>query len=291
MKSFKFAIFSCVAAGLMSACATPPAPTVAAIGFNYVIDNGKANGIVQVFDLSGNTIVHMRNVNLNTTKFVGDNNMPISFKIVGENVALDAIYQSFTVLTANAASRVVRKVDAPAAARAIAATAAPTPSAASAPAPAPDAAIIAEIARMRRELADLKATLAAAAREPVPNTVPNTTVSAVSQTSAHPQVVIVSFPNNSGQFNPAQDQRSQLLALSHSAANIAVRGYTDSDAETPRSNALAKARAEAAKRYLVSMGVSAEKITVDFNGAGNFIADNASPGGRAANRRVEIAGT
>jgi outer membrane protein OmpA-like peptidoglycan-associated protein len=39
------------------------------------------------------------------------------------------------------------------------------------------------------------------------------------------------------------------------------------------------------------MGVSAAKIVVGFDGAGKFIAENRSPAGRAANRRVEIGGS
>lgn len=293
MKKIKFAVVTLVATAILSACATAPVPTVA-IGFNYEIDNAKASGIVQIFDLSGNTIVHMRNLNLKTTKFFADNNAPIQFKIVGETVALDAIYPSFTVLTATAASRVVRKTGAPV-------VAPPTVVASSSPAamgtvrpPAisPDTAILAEITRMRKELADLKSTLATlGGREAVPSTPSPAGETPAASAANQPQVVIVSFPNNSGQFNPAQEQRTQLFALSHIARNINVRGFTDSDAPTPRSTALARARAEAAKRYLVSMGVAADKITVGFDGAGSFIADNGSPAGRAANRRVEIGGT
>jgi outer membrane protein OmpA-like peptidoglycan-associated protein len=104
-------------------------------------------------------------------------------------------------------------------------------------------------------------------------------------------VVIVSFPNNGRQFVPAQDQRTKLLALSQTAELISVRGFTDSESATQGSIALAKARAEAAKRYLVSMGVSAAKIVTGFDGAGKFIAENNSSAGRAANRRVEIGGS
>lgn len=104
-------------------------------------------------------------------------------------------------------------------------------------------------------------------------------------------MVIVSFANNSRQFNPGQEQRERLLALSQNAEHISVRGFTDSEFATRGSVALAKARAEAAKRYLVSMGVSPTKIVVGFDGAGKFIAENRSPAGRAANRRVEIGGS
>ena len=57
LKKLKLAFVTCSIAAMMAACSTP-APT-AVIGFNYEIDNAKANGIVQVFDLSGNTVVSL----------------------------------------------------------------------------------------------------------------------------------------------------------------------------------------------------------------------------------------
>lgn len=272
----------------MSACMTPT-PT-AVIGFNYAVDNAKANGIVQVFDLGGNTVVHVRDMNPKTTQFLDVKNSPIPFKVVGENAVLTGMHSSFTVSTTSAASRVLRKADAPTAAP-VAATA-PAPKAKLQPADESDAAIVAEIARMRKELAELKKILAAAAARDATPSAPTVAVTSVGEGDrAEPSVVIVSFPNNSRQFNPAQEQRTKLLALARASESISVYGFTDSEFATAGSTALAKARAEAAKRYLVSMGVSASKIVVGFHGAGKFIAENQSSAGRAANRRVEIGGS
>lgn len=287
MKKLKLALLICATSAALAACSTP-APT-AVIGFNYEIDNARANGIVQVFDLSGNTVVQVRDMNPKTTQFLDAKNAPIPFKIVGENAVLTGMHSSFTVSTAAAASRVLRKQTAPLAE-------APTVVVAAAPANKQmsaadsDAAIVAEIARMRKELAELKAFLAAAAaRDAAP---PAVAAADTGQANApEASMVIVSFPNNSRQFNPARDQRTKLLALSRTAEAISVRGFTDSEFATPGSVALAKARAEAAKRYLISMGVSPAKIVVGFDGAGKFIAENRSPAGRAANRRVEIGGS
>lgn len=290
MNKLKIILLTCATAGALAACSTPT-PT-AVIGFNYDIDNGKANGIVQVFDLNGNTVVQVRDLNPKTTHFLDGKNGTIPFKVVGQNVVLTGMHSTFTVSTAAAASRVVRKTDAPGTLPTMAATStAATPTAAKQfSALDSDAAIIAEIARMRKELAELKAVLAAA-REVTPSA-QDVVVAQTGQDGTHdPSVVIVSFPNNSRQFAPVHEQRTQLLALSRTSQSISVRGFTDSDFPTPGSAALARARAEAAKRYLVSMGVSPAKIVVGFTGAGEFIADNSSPAGRAANRRVEIGGT
>jgi outer membrane protein OmpA-like peptidoglycan-associated protein len=289
MKKLKLALLVCTTVGMLTACSTP-APT-AIIGFNYEIDNAKANGIVQVFDLSGNTVVQVRDINPKTTQILDARNVPIQFKVLGENAVLNGMHESFTVSTAAAASRVRRKQTAPSAEPVVVPSVVP-PAAKQQSASESDAAIVAEIARMRKELSELKAMLAAApARDTAPSAPLATVADGGKGTDAEPSVVIVSFANNSRQFNPAHDQRGKLMALSQAAEHISVRGFTDSEFATPGSMALAKARAEAAKRYLVSMGVSAAKIVVQFDGAGKFIAENSSPAGKAANRRVEVGGS
>jgi outer membrane protein OmpA-like peptidoglycan-associated protein len=51
---------------------------------------------------------------------------------------------------------------------------------------------------------------------------------------------------------------------------------------------LARARAEAVRQALIAMGVSQGRIVVDGVGAEEPVADNSSPKGRLANRRVEL---
>lgn len=288
MKKIKFAMATLTAVAALTACSTP-APT-SVIEFNYQVDNGKANGIVQVFDLSGNTVVQIRDLNPKTTHFLDSKNAPIAFKVMGESVVLTGMHSSFTVSTASAASRVVRKPTAPLPepTTVTIATATGTKKLSAADS---TATIETEITRIRKELLELKAMLAAAA--PAREGRPAAPVAATAEQAGQPkaQVVIVSFANNSRNFNPADDQRSQLLAMSHNAERISIRGFTDSESATPGSVALARARAEAAKRYLLSMGVTARKIDVRYDGAGKFIADNRSAAGKAANRRVEIGGT
>lgn len=71
-------------------------------------------------------------------------------------------------------------------------------------------------------------------------------------------------------------------------SSIVVEGHTDSQG-TPGSNQeLSQKRAESVRTYLVSRGVSADRITATGFGPTRSIADNASPEGRANNRRVEI---
>ncbi|MBE0604267.1 MAG: OmpA family protein, partial [Deltaproteobacteria bacterium] len=77
-----------------------------------------------------------------------------------------------------------------------------------------------------------------------------------------------------------------LLAIP--ARNLIVEGHTDSQGSTSYNQGLSRRRAEAVRDYLVQRGYPADRIQTRGMGEGNPIADNASPEGRANNRRVEI---
>ena len=67
-----------------------------------------------------------------------------------------------------------------------------------------------------------------------------------------------------------------------------VIGYTDSTGTKAINDKLSKERADAVRSYLVSQGVAGDKIRSEGMGPSNPVASNASPEGRAENRRVEI---
>lgn len=69
---------------------------------------------------------------------------------------------------------------------------------------------------------------------------------------------------------------------------LRITGHTDNTGSTGFNLKLSKARAEAVKAYLVSKGVSADRITTDGLGASKPIASNDTAEGRNANRRVEF---
>lgn len=77
-------------------------------------------------------------------------------------------------------------------------------------------------------------------------------------------------------------------AMMHPEINFAVEGYTSSTGAARMNQLLSEERAESVKRYLVSKGVAAERITTKGFGEANPIADNKTAQGREANRRVEI---
>jgi outer membrane protein OmpA-like peptidoglycan-associated protein len=71
-------------------------------------------------------------------------------------------------------------------------------------------------------------------------------------------------------------------------SKIVVGGYTDSQGALAYNQDLSQHRAQAVRDYLVTRGIASDRITAQGFGPTPAIADNASPEGRANNRRVEI---
>ena len=70
--------------------------------------------------------------------------------------------------------------------------------------------------------------------------------------------------------------------------HVTIVGYTDNTGTDAINNPLSVNRAAATRDYLVAHGVASSRIAIDGRGSSNPIADNATPAGRAMNRRVEI---
>ncbi len=71
------------------------------------------------------------------------------------------------------------------------------------------------------------------------------------------------------------------------AGSIQLVGYTDSVGSPKVNRALAQSRVEAIANFLVSRGISRQKISVVAAGETDFLASNRTWRGRAQNRRVE----
>ncbi len=78
------------------------------------------------------------------------------------------------------------------------------------------------------------------------------------------------------------------LTKQDAESKIIVEGHTDSQGEASYNQDLSQRRAQSVRDYLVSRGIAADRVTAQGFGLTRPIADNASPEGRANNRRVEI---
>ena len=78
-------------------------------------------------------------------------------------------------------------------------------------------------------------------------------------------------------------------ALKQSAEmKLEIAGYTDSVGDPGRNQQLSAQRAESVRQYFVDKGIPADRLSVKGYGSENPIANNATPAGRAKNRRVEL---
>jgi len=102
------------------------------------------------------------------------------------------------------------------------------------------------------------------------------------------RTVSVPFAFNSVQFDPTPAQQLRMRELFASATRIEVRGRTDGIGATKDDAVIARARAEAAKRYLIDRGVPGRLIAVYYLAGGDYVGDNAQARGRSQNRRVDI---
>jgi len=101
-------------------------------------------------------------------------------------------------------------------------------------------------------------------------------------------VFTVLFAFGSTEVHVPEPAGASLVEQARRAALILMRGRTDGDVETAAESRIARARAAAVRAYLVQAGVDPSRIRTTYQPVGDNTADNASPTGRALNRRVEI---
>ena len=111
------------------------------------------------------------------------------------------------------------------------------------------------------------------------------------------QAIKVTFENgilfaiNSSQLNATSKQELNQLAqnlIQNPETNIQVFGYTDNTGSQQLNERLSLQRAESVANYLMSDGVKSSRVSVKGFGWNDPVASNATPEGRAQNRRVEI---
>jgi len=100
------------------------------------------------------------------------------------------------------------------------------------------------------------------------------------------------FGHDKSSLRPAGIAELDTLAAKlnsyYSLDSISVTGHTDSQGAEDYNQGLSERRAATVKNYLVSKGISANKISTSGAGENSPVASNKTAEGRQQNRRVEI---
>lgn len=99
------------------------------------------------------------------------------------------------------------------------------------------------------------------------------------------------FPTNGTTLS--QGARNDLAQFAASLRNnpdtdVQIDGYTDDTGTYAVNERVANGRADAVKTFLINSGVAANRLTAFGIPMADYVASNATPEGRAQNRRVEI---
>lgn len=89
------------------------------------------------------------------------------------------------------------------------------------------------------------------------------------------------------ELRPVLDRFATTLTQ-NPVTTVTIVGHTDSSGSDAINQPLSVNRASATRDYLTARGVAASRISIDGRGAREPVADNATPAGRAMNRRIEI---
>ncbi|HKQ82918.1 MAG TPA: OmpA family protein [Steroidobacteraceae bacterium] len=103
--------------------------------------------------------------------------------------------------------------------------------------------------------------------------------------------IAVQFETNSATLTPeSTPELDRLVDIMGGTSVISgvVEGYTDSTGSSEYNKQLSDKRAQAVADYLISHGVSRDRVTWKGRGEANPVADNSTAEGRAENRRVVL---
>jgi OOP family OmpA-OmpF porin len=131
-------------------------------------------------------------------------------------------------------------------------------------------------------------------KDKCPGTPPNTSVDANGCPPVGEELLIIS--NIKFAFDSAALEKDSKVLLERAVVNlksnpqmkVLIEGHTDSVGPEEYNMGLSLKRAKAVEDYIVSQGVAEERMDIKGLGESDPLASNATPEGRAENRRVEF---
>ena len=291
----KTAIAGAVVAALaLASCATQgdKAP-VSSLRFSYTTEGGKAIGLVRAFDDGERTALQFVTDPPAALQVFDGEGKPLAYQRIGQNAVLPGLYSPVRVQIGPTSATVKSTV--PVVTKEPIQQPTPEPAAAATVPADTNTELLAaraalklaekQIAELRAELDKMKATGSAQEAKDI-----GTKLDRLENLVAEAASVIlrVEFGFASADFKPTDDVARVLVPAAKAADRINLRGFTDSTVIDEDNKRIALARALAARQYLIGQGVDAKKIRAFYNSAGEFVADNSTPEGRAKNRRVDI---
>ena len=124
--------------------------------------------------------------------------------------------------------------------------------------------------------------------EPVVSQAP---VTQVAPAAAYPDLGTVHFDTDKATLTPASQATLDKAAEAMKAnpnAHMRLEGYTDSTGTDTHNLSLSQQRAYSVANYLKAKGIDGSRLTGNGFGPGNPTDTNATNGGKADNRRVEL---
>jgi OOP family OmpA-OmpF porin len=109
--------------------------------------------------------------------------------------------------------------------------------------------------------------------------------------SGHAAVYGIHFDTGKAEIQPdSENALGEIAKLleENGELKLLVEGHTDNQGGAAANQALSEKRAQAVVAWLVSHGVSAQRLSAKGFGSTKAIADNSTDDGRAKNRRVEL---
>lgn len=263
-----------------------------------------AEGVIRAFDDGQQTIVQFVDLERSKPMFADSEGKSLEYQVRGQYAVLPQIVPHLTVSTTAGAATfkytgkpTTRTV--PAATPTAAATEGVTGMVTETPPPAADAVAnkAAELAQLdeqikkaKQELADIQKEIESTRAGRDDHAQVQKRLDEVSaELGGIAKGLRVYFPSVGVAFQPDGKTAEALLTAARGAHRVMVVGHADNSGNRTKNDELALARAVAAKAYLVQHGIEAAKIMTTSKGDREPLATNATPQGRALNRRVDIA--